>query len=254
MRKDRIVQPIQIFGISGLREVQPGDDLAALLIEAVRAGGVRIGAGDIFVVAQKVVSKAEGRLVALDTVTPSPMARRWAEEHGKDARVVEVVLRESRRVVRMDRGILITETQHGFVCANSGVDSSNAPPGTVVLLPVDPDRSAVKLRERLEEAFAVKVGVVVSDSFGRPWREGLTNVALGVAGIESLVDCRGQKDTFGRVLQVTVIAAADELAGAAELVMGKNRQVPVAVVQGFAFSGEGSGREMVRRQELDLFR
>jgi coenzyme F420-0:L-glutamate ligase/coenzyme F420-1:gamma-L-glutamate ligase len=243
-----------MFGIAGLGEIQPGDDLAEQMIAAVRSAGPAIGAGDIFVVAQKVVSKAEGRIVRLDTIEPSPMALRWAQEHGKDPRAVEVVLRESRRVVRMDRAILITETHHGFVCANSGVDSSNAPPGTVVLLPVDPDRSAEALRERLEAAFGVRLGVVISDSFGRPWREGLTNVALGVAGIEALVDCRGQKDSFGRTLQVTVIAVADELAGAAELVMGKNRQLPVAVLQGFSFEGRGSGREMVRASELDLFR
>jgi coenzyme F420-0:L-glutamate ligase/coenzyme F420-1:gamma-L-glutamate ligase len=243
-----------MFGIAGLGEIQPGDDLAEQMIAAVRSAGPTIGAGDIFVVAQKVVSKAEGRIVPLDTIEPSPMALRWAQEHGKDPRVVEVVLQESRRVVRMDRAIMITETHHGFVCANSGVDSSNAPPGTVVLLPVDPDRSAEALRERLEAAFGVRLGVVISDSFGRPWREGLTNVALGVAGIEALVDCRGQKDSFGRTLQVTVIAVADELAGAAELVMGKNRQLPVAVLQGFSFEGRGSGREMVRASELDLFR
>jgi coenzyme F420-0:L-glutamate ligase/coenzyme F420-1:gamma-L-glutamate ligase len=248
------VEPIRMFGIPGLGEIQAGDDLAGQMIDAVRAAGLAIGAGDIFVVAQKVVSKAEGRVVRLETIEPSPMARQWAEEHGKDARVVEVVLRESRRVVRMDRAVLITETHHGFVCANSGVDSSNAPPGTVVLLPLDPDRSAQVLRERLEAAFGVKVGVIISDSFGRPWREGLTNVALGVAGIEALVDCRGQKDSFGRTLQVTVIAVADELAGTAELVMGKNRQVPVAVLQGFSFEGHGSGRAMVRPPEVDLFR
>lgn len=243
-----------MFGIAGLGEIQPGDDLAGQMIAAVRSAGPEIGSGDIFVVAQKVVSKAEGRIVQLDTIEPSSMALHWAEEHGKDPRVVEVVLRESRRVVRMDRAILITETHHGFVCANSGVDSSNAPPGTVVLLPVDPDRSAEALRERLETAFGVRVGVVISDSFGRPWRQGLTNVALGVAGIEALADCRGQRDSFGRTLQVTMIAVADELAGAAELVMGKNRQVPVAVLQGFAFEGRGSGREMVRASDLDLFR
>ncbi len=248
------MQSVQLFGIPGLREIRPGDDLAAMLIEVVRASGLRIGTGDIFVVAQKVVSKAEGRIVALETVTPSPIALSWAEQHGKDPRVVELVLRESRRVVRMDRGILITETHHGFVCANAGVDSSNAPPGSVILLPVDPDRSAAMLRERLEAAFGARLGVIISDSFGRPWREGLTNVALGVAGIEALVDFRGQKDTFGRVLQVTVIAVADELAGVAELVMGKTRQVPVAVAQGFSFAGQGSGRQLVRPCNMDLFR
>jgi coenzyme F420-0:L-glutamate ligase / coenzyme F420-1:gamma-L-glutamate ligase len=164
-----------------------------------------------------------------------------------------VVLRESRRVVRMERGILITETHHGFVCANAGVDNSNAEPGSVILLPADPDRSAAELRKRLQAALGARVGVIICDSFGRPWREGLVNVALGVAGIDALVDCRGQKDSFGRSLQVTVIAVADELAGAAELVMGKTRGVPVVVIQGFTFEGEGSGRQLLRRRELDLF-
>ncbi len=245
---------IRMFGVHGLGEVQPGDDLAGMVAGVVRAAGEKIGENDIFVIAQKAVSKAEGRIVRLDSVEPSAMARRWAEGHGKDARVVEVILQETRRVVRMDRGILIAETWHGFVCANAGVDNSNAPPGTVVLLPEDPDRSAEALRRRLEAAFGVRLGVIVSDSFGRPWREGLTNVALGVAGIEPLMDCRGQKDDFGRNLQVTVIAVADELAGAAELVMGKNRQVPVAVIQGLSYRSEGSGRALVRAPEHDLFR
>jgi coenzyme F420-0:L-glutamate ligase/coenzyme F420-1:gamma-L-glutamate ligase len=249
-----VSQPIQIAGLAGLPEIKAGDDLAALIAEAVGAAGITIGADDVFVVAQKVVSKAEGRLVRLETVTPSPMACRWAEQQGKDARVVEVVLRESQRVVRMDRGILISETHHGFICANAGVDSSNAPPGCVILLPADPDASAAALRQRLEAAFGVRVGVVISDSFGRPWREGLVNVALGVAGMPAQVDCRGQKDSFGRSLQVTVIAVADELAGAAELVMGKARGVPVAVIQGYEFRGEGSGRQLLRAPELDLFR
>jgi coenzyme F420-0:L-glutamate ligase/coenzyme F420-1:gamma-L-glutamate ligase len=243
-----------MFGVPGLGEIRAGDDLAALIAGAVGKAGPAIGANDVFVVAQKVVSKAEGRVVRLETVKPSAMACRWAEEHGKDPRVVEVVLRESRRVVRMERGILITETHHGFVCANAGVDNSNAEPGSVILLPADPDRSAAELRERLEAALGVRVGVIICDSFGRPWREGLVNVALGVAGIDALVDCRGQKDSFGRSLHVTVIAVADELAGAAELVMGKTRGVPVVVIQGFTFAGEGSGRQILRRRELDLFR
>jgi coenzyme F420-0:L-glutamate ligase/coenzyme F420-1:gamma-L-glutamate ligase len=245
---------IRMFGVHGLGEIQPGDDLAGMIAGALRAAREKIGENDIFVVAQKAISKAEGRIVRLDSIEPSAMARRWAEEHGKDARVVEVILRETRRVVRMDRGILIAETHHGFVCANAGVDNSNAPPGTVVLLPEDPDRSAEALRQRLQSEFGPHLGVIISDSFGRPWREGLTNVALGVAGIEPLMDCRGQKDDFGRSLQVTVIAVADELAGAAELVMGKNRQVPVAAIQGFSYRGEGSGRALVRAAELDLFR
>ncbi|HEV2389043.1 MAG TPA: coenzyme F420-0:L-glutamate ligase [Candidatus Acidoferrales bacterium] len=249
-----MAEPIRMFGLGGLDEIQPQDDLGALVAAAARAAGVKVGAGDLFVVAQKVVSKAEGRIVPLETVTPSPMACRWAEQWGKDARAVEVALWESRRIVRMDRGILITETRHGFVCANAGVDSSNAPPGCVTLLPVDCDRSAAALRERLESEFRTTLGVIISDSFGRPWREGLVNVALGVAGVQALADCRGQKDSFGRSLQVTVIAVADELAAAAELVMGKTRRVPVVVIQGFALGGAGTGRELVRAAEADLFR
>jgi coenzyme F420-0:L-glutamate ligase/coenzyme F420-1:gamma-L-glutamate ligase len=245
---------IRVIGLEGLGEIQPGNDLGAMIADAARANGLKIGSGDVFVVAQKVVSKAEGRIVRLDTVTPSPMACRWAEQHGKDPRVIEVVLGEAVRIVRMDRGILIAETRHGFVCANAGVDSSNAPPGIVTLLPLDCDRSAATLLVRLEAAFGVPLGVIVSDSFGRPWREGLVNVALGVAGVQPLIDCRGQQDSFGRTLRVTVIAVADELAGAAELVMGKTRRIPVVVIQGADFRGEGVGRQLVRSAELDLFR
>ena len=246
---------VRIMGLPGLWEVVPGDDLAALIVQAITASGPRIGGGDIFVITQKIVSKAEGRIVKLDSVEPSPLAQRWAAAHQKDERVVEVILRETHRILRMDRGILITETRQGFVCANAGVDASNAPEGSVTLLPEDPDQSARRLHAQLEKAFGVRLAVIISDTFGRAWREGLVNVALGVAGLAPLLDYRGQPDVFGRALQVTVIAVADELASAAELVMGKTSRVPVAVIQGFNYqTAQGSGRELLRPAELDLFR
>ncbi len=246
---------IHIHGVPGIGEIVPGDDLGERIVRAVNGSGLRIGAEDVFVVSQKIVSKAEGRIVRLDTIEPSPLARRWATEHHKDPRIVEVILRESRRIVRMDRGILIAETHHGFICANAGVDASNAAPGTVTLLPEDPDRSAASLKGQLEEAFGARLAVIISDTFGRPWREGLVNVALGVAGLAPLLDLRGQTDGFGRPLQVTIIAVADELAAAAELVKGKTDCVPVAIVQGFRVAGtEGSGRDLLRPADQDLFR
>jgi coenzyme F420-0:L-glutamate ligase/coenzyme F420-1:gamma-L-glutamate ligase len=210
---------------------------------------------DVIVVAQKIVSKAEGRVVKLDSVDPSPRALEWAAAFDKDARVVEVVLRESKRIVRMERGVLIAETEQGFVCANAGVDTSNVVENSVTLLPRDSDATARKIRTTLEEAFGVRLAVIVCDTFGRPWREGLVNVALGVAGIEPLIDYRGQKDSHGRALKVTVIAIADELASAAELVMKKSSEIPVAIVRGFDYDArDGSGRELIRSPNLDLFR
>ncbi|MEW6212358.1 MAG: coenzyme F420-0:L-glutamate ligase [Acidobacteriota bacterium] len=246
---------INIIGLAGLPEIEAGDDLSSLILRATAESGLEIKASDIFVIAQKIVSKSEGRIVQLDTVTPSPMAREWAEAYNKDARMVEVVLNESRRIVRMDRGVLICETRHGFVCANAGVDASNIAEGRVVLLPQNPDRSAQKIREELERALNIRVAVIISDTFGRPWREGLVNVAIGVSGLAPLIDYRGQADSFGRPLQVTVIAAADEIASAAEMVMKKSAGIPVAIVRGFDLgSEEGSGRDLIRRAEQDIFR
>jgi coenzyme F420-0:L-glutamate ligase / coenzyme F420-1:gamma-L-glutamate ligase len=247
--------PIQIFPLSGLPEVKAGDDLARLIVDAARRADFRVAADDIFVVAQKIVSKSEDRVVRLDAVRPSKRALAWAAEWAKDARVVELVLRESQRIVRMENGIIIAETSHGFVCANAGVDMSNAPEGTAILLPLDPDASARALRTRLSESFATNVGVIVSDTFGRAWREGLVNVALGVAGIAPFIDYRGLRDANGKLLQASIIAAADEIASAAELVMGKSDGVPVATVRGIhALSHEGSGRDLIRPAEKDLFR
>jgi len=250
-----VLPSIQIFSLLGLPEIQPGDDLARLIPDAARAQGLAISQGDIFVIAQKIVSKAEGRIVRLDAVQLSERAIAWAAAWGKDARLIELVLRESKRIVRMERGIIVAETRHGFVCANAGVDSSNAPAGTAILLPEDPDASARALQGELEKAFACPLGIVISDTFGRPWREGLVNVALGVAGIAALIDYRGQKDASGNVLSATIIAFADELASAAELVMGKSKGVPVAIVRGtHAQSARGSGRDLIRPAERDLFR
>jgi coenzyme F420-0:L-glutamate ligase/coenzyme F420-1:gamma-L-glutamate ligase len=210
--------------------------------------------GDVVVLAHKVVSKAEGRVVRLDEVEPSARARELAGTEA-DARQIEAVLRESVRVVRARGPLVIAETRHGFVCASAGVDASNAPEaGTLVLLPLDPDASARDLRARLHELTGRAVAVIVSDSFGRPWRQGTTDVAIGVAGLEPLLDLRGRRDGSGYELRSTQIAVADELAGAAELVMGKTSGIPGAVIRGFTAEGEGSARDLVMPAERDLFR
>lgn len=248
---------VQIMPVHGLPEVRPGDDLARLLLHALEQQGLELRDHDIVVVAQKIVSKAEGRLVRLDEVEPSPFARTLAATYGRDARLIEVVLRESRRVVRMDRGILIVETHHGFVCANAGVDLSNVAGGAVAaLLPVDPDASAARLRAALVDATGLDLAVIISDTFGRPWRLGLTNVAIGIAGLDPFRSYVGRRDRAGYPLRVSVLALADEVAGAAELVMGKTEGVPVAIVRGVAYtpSAEGTARAIVRPAEHDLFR
>jgi len=247
--------PVEIHPLPGLPDINPGDDIGGAIAHAVRAQNMRVIEDDVFVVAQKIVSKSEGRIVLLDTIAPSERARAWAESWSKDARLVELVLRESARIVRMERGIIIAETRHGFVCANAGVDVSNAEEGTAILLPENPDASARALQTRLSKAFAVPVGVIVSDTFGRAWREGLVNVALGVAGLEPLLDYRGLPDANGKPLQGTVIAIADELAAAAELVTGKSDRIPVAIIRGAnVASRTGSGADLIRAADKDLFR
>jgi coenzyme F420-0:L-glutamate ligase/coenzyme F420-1:gamma-L-glutamate ligase len=243
---------LRVVPLLGIPEIEEGDDLATLLVEAAaRAGG--LAEHDVLVVAQKVVSKEEGRVARLDDVEPSPEARELAGED--DPRRVEVILRESRRVVRSRPPLVIAETPHGFVCASAGVDSSNAKgPGTVVLLPLDPDASASRLRDRIRELTGNEVAVVVSDSFGRAWRTGTTDVALGVAGMTALLDLRGTRDAVGYELHATQIAVADEVAGAAELVMGKAAGVPAAIVRGLRPSGDGRGSDLVMPAERDLFR
>jgi coenzyme F420-0:L-glutamate ligase/coenzyme F420-1:gamma-L-glutamate ligase len=247
---------IEIHAIATLPEVQPGDDLASLILEGARQAGLEIVDGDVLVVTQKIVSKSEDRIVSLSSVEPTSLARNFAQSHGKDARAVEVSLREASRVVKMDRGVLITETRHGFVCANSGVDDSNVPGAeSVSLLPLEPDRSAERLRTEIERRTGVSIAVILSDTFGRPWREGVTNVAIGVSGMAPVLDYRGSADSGGKILETTMIAVADELAAAAELVMGKLDRVPVALIRGYDFSpAAGSAKALVRDPRRDLFR
>jgi coenzyme F420-0:L-glutamate ligase/coenzyme F420-1:gamma-L-glutamate ligase len=247
------VSGIEILPITGFPEVRPGDDLAGMVAGAV-ADSLR--SGDVLVVTHKIVSKAEGRLLDLRAVEPSALAKEFAARHGKDPRQIEVVLRESRRIVRMDRGVIISETRHGFVCANAGVDASNVPgEDTVCLLPVDPDRSAARLREALAGRLGVEFAVVVSDSFGRAWRFGITDVAIGVAGMDPLADYRGQNDPYGYPMEASVLAVADELAAAAELVMGKTDGVPLAIVRGYDYGkGSRTGQDLLMPPERDMFR
>jgi coenzyme F420-0:L-glutamate ligase/coenzyme F420-1:gamma-L-glutamate ligase len=247
-------EELRVLSVSGIPEVRPGDDLADLIIRA--AGSDLLEAGDVVVVTHKVVSKAEGRLVDLASIEPSALAKSFADRYDKDPRQIEVVLRESKRIVRMERGIIISETHHGFVCANAGVDVSNVPGDeTVCLLPADPDASARRLRESLMFRLGIELAVVISDSFGRAWRHGITNVAIGVAGMDPLVDYQGTLDPHGHPLTASVLAVADELVAAAELVMGKTAGVPVAVVRNYPYrKGTGTGRELLMEPERDLFR
>jgi len=252
---------LEIIPVRGMPEVRPGDDLARLI--TTHAPDLRTG--DVLAVAQKIVSKAEGRIVRLADVVPGERALAMAKESGKDARQLEVVLGESKTIVRWTRGVLISETHHGFICANAGVDRSNAgEPDAVVLLPVDPDRSAAELRRALRELAGVDVAVVITDTFGRAWREGHMNVAIGIAGLPALKRYAGQFDPQGYELRITEIAIADEVAAAAELVMGKLDRNPAAIVRGLgvefgaagagAPASEASAREYVRAAERDLFR
>jgi coenzyme F420-0:L-glutamate ligase / coenzyme F420-1:gamma-L-glutamate ligase len=251
---------IRVLPLEGIGEVRPGDDLGALLVAALDAtpDATPLGPDDVLVVTQKVVSKAEGATVDLRTVEPGPEAIAFAGQFDRDARQVEVVLREARRVVRMERGVLITETRHGFVCANGGIDASNVGPGSgdvVTLLPVDPDASAAAIRGAVRARFVVDVPVIVSDSFGRPWRWGIVDVAIGVSGLRPLDDLRGTSDADGRTMRSTVRAVADEIASAAELALGKTAGRPAALVRGAqVVRGEGSIREVVMGPETDLFR
>jgi coenzyme F420-0:L-glutamate ligase/coenzyme F420-1:gamma-L-glutamate ligase len=247
------VRGIEVLGVEGFPEIRPGDDLNRMISGAVARD---LRPRDVLVVTHKIVSKAEGRLVDLRTIEPSTLAKAYATRYGKDPRQIEVVFRESRRIVRMDRGIIISETHHGFVCANAGVDASNVPDDdTVCLLPVDPDASARRLRDALADDPGVEVAVVISDSFGRTWRHGITDVAIGVAGMDPVADYRGQRDPHGFPMEASVLAIADELAAAAELVMGKTEGIPLAIVRGYSYSPvSGSARELLMPPERDMFR
>jgi coenzyme F420-0:L-glutamate ligase/coenzyme F420-1:gamma-L-glutamate ligase len=245
------VTRLELIGVEGLPEVRPGDDLGELI-----SSRSKLATGDVLVVAQKVVSKSEGRLIRLQAVNASPEAVSIAANlvAAPDPRMVQVILDESVRVLRSHR-VLITETRHGFVCANGGVDHSNVPGEDVVtLLPEDPDASASGLRGRLRQLTGIEVGVIVSDTFGRPWRLGIVNVALGVAGLPALLDLRGSLDSTGKELHATVLAIADELAAAAGLVMGKTARTPAVIVRGLRMQGSGTGRDLVRPAAEDLFR
>ena len=252
----RTAGEVRIIPVAVSGEIRAGESLCARLLAAARNLGLRFQDGDILVVKHKVVSKAEGAVVALDEIRPSAASRNWARRHGLDARVSELAVRESRRIVRRKRGVLITETKHGFVCANSGVDISNVDGGRhAVLLPVGPDRSAARLRRELKKQLGIDIVVMVSDSFGRPWREGLTEVAIGVAGMRPLVDYRGRRDPHGYSLHATVDAVADELACAAGLVCGKLASTPACIIRGYSYRrGNGGARELIRPAQKDLFR
>jgi len=251
---------VEIIPLDGIPEVRDGDDVGALVGVALAAtpGALPLVEGDVLVVTQKIVSKAEGAVVDLRTISPSPEAVAWAEAWDRDARQIQVVLDEAARIVRMERGVLVVETHHGFVCANAGVDASNVGPHSgdlVTLLPRDPDASAARIRAAVRDRFGTDVSVIVSDSFGRPWRWGIVDVALGVSGLQPLEDLRGSPDADGRVMQTTVRAVADELASAAELALGKTAGRPVALVRGaHPPRGEASAREMLIPEANDLFR
>jgi coenzyme F420-0:L-glutamate ligase/coenzyme F420-1:gamma-L-glutamate ligase len=247
---------VRLIPIPLADDIIEGDSIADKLFEALRGSRQRLEAGDILVVKHKIVSKAEGRFVRLETVSPSSESLAWAEQYDLDARVIELALRESRAVIRRKNGVLITETRHGFICANSGIDVSNVDGGkTALLLPEDPDRSAASLHRTIRKQTGVTVPVIITDSFGRPWREGLTEFAIGIAGMKPLRDDRGLRDPKGYRLKASVEAIADELACAAGLVCGKLNRAPACIVRGFSFKpGLGTVRELLRPPETDLFR
>ena len=248
--------PIQIFPVGGIADVVPGQDIKSLIVAGLAHSDISLIAGDILVVTQKIVSKAEGRLVDPRTVTPSHIAEMCAAQGHKDACYYEVVLRESKRIIRMDRGVLICETHHGLICANAGVDESNVDGGKhITLLPVDPDASARGIMAGVEAATGIAPAVIITDSFGRAWREGQVNIAIGVAGINPLEDYAGLDDPFGDRMQASVLAIGDEIAAAAELVMGKTDRIPVAVVRGVTYQTSPSAASaLIRPANKDLFR
>ena len=247
---------VRLIPIPVADEIHPADSIAAHLLASLRKCRQALKAGDILIVKHKVISKAEGRLVDLSTIHPSADSIAWAKQYDLDAHVIELALRESRAVIRRKNGVLITETHHGFLCANSGIDVSNVNGGRhALLLPKDPDRSAAQLHGELKKRTGLKIPVVITDSFGRPWRQGLTEVAIGIAGMNPLRDDRGRRDPHGYKLRATLEAVADELACAAGLVCGKLNRVPACVVRGFRYQpGPGSARDLLRPADTDLFR
>jgi coenzyme F420-0:L-glutamate ligase / coenzyme F420-1:gamma-L-glutamate ligase len=256
MSKAAPIRELRIIPLPLTDEIRPGDSLAEKFFRMFKRSKLTLKKGDILVVKHKIVSKAEGQVVALNKIRPSRSSRSWARRYNLDARVTELALAESRRVVRRKRGVLITETRHGLICANSGVDVSNVDGGCqALLLPDDPDRSAVRLHRSLKKHLKVSIPVIITDSFGRPWREGLTEVAIGVAGMKALHDYRGDRDPYGYPLRVSIEAVADELACAAGLVCGKLARTPACVVRGFRYRpARGSARDLIRPAATDLFR
>jgi coenzyme F420-0:L-glutamate ligase/coenzyme F420-1:gamma-L-glutamate ligase len=252
MRKAGLsILPIRIVG-----EIGRGDSLVEKILQALPNNRISLHQGDVLVVKHKIVSKAEGQIIELNTIQPSRASQKWAERYGLDARVTELSLAQSKRVVRRKRGVLITETRHGFICANSGVDVSNVNGGKrALLLPEDPDRSATKLHREIKKRLKLAIPVIISDSFGRPWREGLTEVAIGVAGMKPLYDYRRKRDPHGYVLHASIEAVADELACAAGLVCGKLERSPACIIRGFQYQpGRGKASELIRPAKNDLFR
>jgi coenzyme F420-0:L-glutamate ligase / coenzyme F420-1:gamma-L-glutamate ligase len=255
-----VSKELRIIPITGIGEISPGSDLGLFIYEAVQAQELELQQGDVLVVTQKIVSKAEGNVVNLDEIRASEFARSLAIESRKDAPYIEVVLRETRRIVRMDHGVLICETKHGFICANAGVDESNVNGArAITLLPVDSDHSAQQIRTRIQdlsgEGSAFDIAVIISDTWGRPWRKGQINMAIGVAGMEAIVDYRGQYDPYGYELHASVLAVADELTSAAELVMGKIDRIPVALIRGYNYiPSVGSAKTLLRDPATDMFR
>ncbi len=245
---------IQIIGLTGIPEISQGSDLAQIIVNASEKNGIAIQDGDIVVVTQKIVSKAEGRMIDISSVDPSPFALRISSIMEKDPKVVEVVLSETERIVRMVKGLIIVQTKHGLVCANAGVDHSNVPGNTLSLLPTSPDGSARKLRSQIMKLTRANVALIITDTFGRPWREGQTGVAIGLSGLSPLDNYKGMKDDFGNDLRVTEIAVADEIASASDLVMGKTKRMPVAIVRGYSVDGDGTAKELTRRPSRDIFR
>ncbi len=248
---------LTIIPVKGIPDIESGDNLGEIIVTRLKDQGEEFHDGDVTVVSQKVVSKAEGRVVNLSKVTPSPFASFVAKEAGKDPRQVEIILRETRKIIRMKAGHLITETRHGFICANAGVDASNVARGKdlVTLLPLDPDASADRIGKTISKLTGKVVPVIVTDTFGRAWRMGQVNFAIGISGMKPIHDYRGFRDMYRHTLRVTEIAVADELASAGELVMNKSDKVPVALVRGYRFRrGKGTGKDLLRPEELDLFR
>jgi len=256
MNKPTPSAEVRIIPLPFEGEIKQGDSLAQKTIEAIAAASLLLSAGDILVVKHKIVSKAEGRFKDLQSITPSAKSRGWGTQFGVDARVIELALFESKRVVRRKRGVLITETHHGFVCANNGVDVSNVDGGRhALLLPRNPDASAARLNRALRKHFGLAIPVIITDSFGRAWREGLTEVAIGIAGMKAIHDYRGQRDPYGYPLKVSIDAVADELACAAGLVCGKLARTPACIIRGFHYQpGRGCARDLIRPAEQDLFR